>query len=163
MDLSNYTIDELITLRHQITDFIYAHEDGYVYICKVRSYGRNREEMGIKNKYSLQDLMYEYDGENGIVDVYTTNPYLGGVYNYGDLMYIESVEDYEKWSTYESIKRIIPAIEESLDKWDNRDNVPFNQRPHFSPIYTREELDEYKKRLEEYDMSFVPPRRFFTE
>jgi hypothetical protein len=27
----------------------------------------------------------------------------------------------------------------------------------FSPIYTHEDLLEYKKKLEEYDMSFVPP------
>jgi len=97
MDLSKYTIEELIVLGHQINDIIYSYEDGYVYICKVRSYGRNWTDKSIKNKHSLQDLMYEYDGENGIVDVYSTNPHLGGVYNYGELMFIESVEDYEKW------------------------------------------------------------------
>jgi hypothetical protein len=104
--------------------------------------------------------MYEYNGDNGIVNVYSTNPDLGGVYNYGDLMYIKSVEDYEKWVAYESLKNLIPKIKDELDSWDNRDNVPFNQRPFFAPIYTREELAEYKKKLEEYDMSFVPPRSY---
>lgn len=160
MDLSIYTIEELIELGHQIKDKIHSYEDGYVYICKVRSYGRNWEQKGITNKYSLQDLMYKYDGENGIVDVYTNNPNLAGVYNYGDLMFIESVEDYEKWSEYESLKKLTTSIQEELDEWDNRDNVPFKDRPNFSPIYSHEELDEYKKKLEEFDMSFVPPRRF---
>lgn len=160
MDLSKYSIDELISLRHTITNIIYSHDDGYTYICKIRSYGRNWVDKTIKNKYSLQDLMYEYDGENGIVDVYTTNPYLGGVYNYGDIMYIESVEDYEKWNQYEELKRLVADIENSLDKWDN---APFKGRPHFEPSFSRDDLNQYKTKLEEYDMSFIPPRKFFTE
>jgi hypothetical protein len=141
-------------------DMIYNYEDGYVYICNVRSYGRNWTEKDIKNKHSLQDLMYKYDGEDGIVDVYSTNPDLGDRHNYGELMYIESVEDYEKWNTYEKLKYLVSDIERSLDNWENRDNVPFTRRPYFEPTFTREDLDEYKKQLEEYDMSFIPPRPY---
>ena len=79
MDLTNYTIEELITLNHEIMNRISNHEDGYLYICKVRSYGRNWVESDIKNKYTLQDLLYKYDGEDGIVDVYSTNPDLGDI------------------------------------------------------------------------------------
>lgn len=160
IDLSKYSIEELIVLNHEIMNVIHNHEDGYVYICKVRSYGRNWTDNSIKNKHTLQDLMYQYDGEDGIVDVYTTNPHLGGIYNYGELKYIESVEDYEKWKQYEELKYNISDIEKTLDEWDNRDNVPFNQRPHFEPLFTREDLAKYKKELAEYDMSFVPPKKY---
>lgn len=163
IDLTKYTIEELIVWKHKIMNIIYNYEDGYVYICKVRSYGRNWVDKSIKNKHTLQDLCYEYDGDNGIVDVYSTNPDLGGIHNYGDLMYIESVEDYDKWYDHETLKNNIPSIEEELDKWDNRDNVPFNQRPYFSPIYTREDLVVYKKTLAEYDMSFVAPQPYVRQ
>jgi hypothetical protein len=157
MDLTNYTIEELIKLNHEIMDMINNHEDGYVYICKVRSYGRNWVEKDIKNKHSLQDLLYKYDGEDGIVDVYSTNHDLSEIYNYGELNYIVSEEDYEKWNRYEVLKQVISQIEKELEDWDNRENVPFRNRPMFSPIYTHEDLLEYKKKLDEYDMSFVPP------
>jgi hypothetical protein len=58
---------------------------------------------------------------------------------------------------YEVIKQVISQIEKELEDWDNRENVPFRNRPMFSPIYTHEDLLEYKKKLEEYDMSFAPP------
>ena len=160
MDLTKYTIEELIALKHNIMDIIHNYEDGYTYICKVRSYGRNWVDKSIKNKHSLQDLCYEYDGDNGIVDAYSTNPDLGDIHNYGDLKYIQSVEDYEKWYDYELLKDSIPSIEKELDEWDNRDNVPFNKRPYFSPVYTREDLARYKKKLAEYDVSFVAPQPY---
>jgi hypothetical protein len=157
MDLSKYSIEELIKLNHEIMDMINNYEDGHVYICKVRSYGRNWIERDIKNKYTLQDLLYKYDGEDGIVDVYSTNPDLCKVYNYGELMYINSALDFEKWDVYESMKNTICSIEKDLERWENRNKVPFGSRPVFEPLFTREDLDEHKKKLEEYDMSFIPP------
>jgi hypothetical protein len=159
MDLSNLSFEELVELKDRVNSAIYSYKDGYVYICKVRSYGRNWTE-NVSNIHELQELCYRYDGQDGIVDVYSTNPNLGNTYNYGNLMYIESVEDYENWNGYEQLKRLVPQIKEELDKWDNRDNVPFNQRPLFSPVYTRGELAEYELKLGVYDMSFVPPRRY---
>jgi hypothetical protein len=157
MDLSKYNIEELIKLNHEIMDMINNYEDGHVYICKVRSYGRNWIERDVKNKYTLQDLLYKYDGEDGIVDVYSTNPDLCKVYNYGELMYINSALDFEKWDVYESMKNTICSIEKDLERWENRNKVPFGSRPVFEPLFTREDLDEHKKKLEEYDMSFIPP------
>jgi hypothetical protein len=162
MDLTNYTIEELKELKNTVSNMIHTYEDGYLYICKVRSYGRNWVESDIKNKHTLQDLLYKYDGEDGIVDVYSTNPDLGEIHNYGELNYIVSEEDYEKWNRYEVLKQVISQIEKQLDDWDNRDNVPFRDRPMFSPIYTREDLSEYKKKLEEYDMSFIFPKPFVS-
>ena len=162
MDLTNYTIEELKELKNIVSNMIHTYEDGYVYICKVRSYGRNWVESDIKNKHTLQDLLYKYDGEDGIVDVYSTNPDLGEIHNYGELNYIVSEEDYERWNRHEVLNQVISQIEKQLNDWDNRDNVPFRNRPKFSPIYTREDLLEYKKKLEEYDMSFIPPKPFVS-
>ena len=142
---------------------IHTYEDGYIYICRVRSYGRNWVEYDVKNKETLQELCYKYDGQDGIVDVYSTNPNLSDIQNYGELKYIVSEEDYENWNKYETLKQVISSIKKELYDWDNRDNVPFRQRPMFGPIYTLEDLDMYKKKLEDFDMSFVSPSPYKSE
>lgn len=162
MELNHLTIEELVELKNQIDNYLYSYEDGYFYICKVRSYGRNWDEH-ISNYHSLQQLCYEYNGDDGIVDVYSNNPDLSELHNYGDTKFIPSKEDYRKWREYEYLKRIIPEIEKELEEWDNRDNLPFNKRPNFKPIYTQENLEEYKKELAEYDMSFVKPKSYTSE
>ena len=159
MELSNLPFEELVELRNKIDGMIRSYKDGYLYICKVRSYGRNWNE-NINNVFELEELCQRYSGDDGIVDVYSTNPNLKDIYNYGDLRYIESQEDYNNWYRYEQLKRLIPQIKKELDEWDNRDNVPFNQRPFFEPTYTRVDLAEYELKLGVYDMFFVPPKSY---
>jgi len=160
MELSNIPIKELVELRNTISNMISSYDDGYLYICKVRSYGRNWTENHIKNVYELEELCDRYNGDDGIVDVYSTNPNLKGIYNYGTLMYIESKEDYDNWYGYKQLERLIPEIKKELDTWDNRDNVPFMHRPTFKPMYTRGDLANYELQLGVYDMSFVPPKSY---
>ena len=157
IDLSKYSIDELVELQGIIGGMVSDYKDGYFYICEVRSYGRNWKDNFIHNTHTLQELCYQYYGDDGIVDVFSNNPDLSKIDNYGNVMFVPSKEDYEKWKSYVYLKNSIPRLEEELDTWDNRDNVPFNQRPYFAPIYTREDLAERKKDLEEFDMSFVAP------
>lgn len=159
LDLTQYTIEELIALKSEVENRISSYSDGYLYICDVRSYGRNWTER-VNNVHDLQELCFRYNGDDGIVDVYSTNPNLGNFYNYGDVKYIVSEDDYVKWMEYESLKDLIRNISESLNEWDNRDNVPLNRRPYFAPIYNREELAEMEKRFAEFDMSFVPPASY---
>ena len=149
MDLSNYKIDELVEIRNIINNMIDDYNDGYIYICKIRSYGRNWNDRGIKNTHTLQELCNRYGGDDGIVDVYSTNPDLSHIDNYGEVKHIKSVEDYEKWRTHERLVRDIPEYEQEWIEWDNRDNVPFNQRPYFAPIYSKEVIADMKKHLEE--------------
>ena len=155
MNLSDYTFDELVKLKTEIEYHLRSTPDGFLYICKVRSYGRNWTERH-NNSYSVNELCIRYDGEEGIVDVYTTNPDLN-MYNYGNVFYIKSEEDYNSWKEWNYLTNNIPEMEKELEEWENRDNVPFNRRPPFAPIFSRERIDEYKKQLEEYDMSFTPP------
>jgi hypothetical protein len=159
LDITNYTIEELVELKNDIVNRIENYSDGYVYLCNVRSYGRIWKEH-VHNTHTLQELCYRYFGDDGIVDVYSTNPNLSHIENYGDVMYIKSVEDYERWKYYEYLKRMVVDTEKELDEWDKRDDVPFNQRPKFSPIYSREDLESLRIELSEYDMSFVPPIRY---
>jgi hypothetical protein len=159
LDITNYTIEELVELKNDIVNRIENYSDGYVYLCNVRSYGRIWKEH-VHNTHTLQELCYRYFGDDGIVDVYSTNPDLSHIENYGDVMYIKSVEDYERWKYYEYLKRMVVDTEKELDEWDKRDDVPFNQRPKFSPIYSREDLESLRIELSEYDMSFVPPIRY---
>ena len=160
MDLSNLSFDDLLELKNRVDSMVQSYKDGYVYICRVRSYGRNWTE-NVTNTNELQELCYRYDGQDGIVDIYSTNPDLTHVSNYGDLNYIESVEDYNKWYEYKMLVNLIRDVKKELKEWENRDNLPFAQRPHFSPIYTPEDLVNYERKLSEYDMSFVPPRSYF--
>ena len=157
MNLSDYTFDELVKLKNEIESYLRSTPDGFLYICKVRSYGRNWIERH-ENSYSVNELCIRYDGEEGIVDVYTTNPDLN-MYNYGNVFYVKSEEDYNSWKEWDYLTNSIPEMEKELEDWENRDNVPFKQRPLFAPIFSRERIDEYKKQLEGYDMSFTPPVR----
>jgi hypothetical protein len=159
MELSNLSFEELVELRNKVENMVRSYEDGYLYICKVRSYGRNWTE-NVNNTFELEQLCYQYDGQDGIVDVYSTNPNLKDVHNYGNLMYIESKEDYDNWYGYKQLERLIPEIKKELDTWDNRDNVPFMHRPTFKPMYTRGDLANYELQLGVYDMSFVPPKSY---
>ena len=157
MDLSNYNIDELVELKNKIDGMIYNHRDGYFYICKIRSYGRNWSGNGIYNIHTLQNLCNEYGGDDGIVDVYSNNPNLSKLNNYGAVMFVPTKEDYDNWKEYDYLVNIIPSIEKELDVWDNRDNVAFRERPTFEPYYDRDTLTNLKKQLDDYDMSFVAP------
>lgn len=159
IDLSQYTVEELVELKDTIANRINEYEDGYFYICNVRSYGRNWKDSGITNTHTLQDLCYEYFGDNGIVDVYSNNPNIHDIQNYGDLAYVPTQEDYTAWSDYTYLKNEIPRHEEDLKAWEERDNLPFRERPSFAPYYTREDIAALKTRLENYDMSFVAPVR----
>jgi hypothetical protein len=155
MNLSDYTFEELVKLKEEVTARLYSISDGFLYLCKVRSYGRNWIERP-KNIHVLTELCYQYNGDDGIVDVYTTNPHLN-IRNYGDVFYIKSEEDYNLWKDWDYLVKNIPIMEKELQEWENRDNVSFHLRPKFEPYFTRETILEYKKKLEEYDMSFSPP------
>ena len=158
--LKNLTIEELLEVQSKASRIIHDFEDGYFYICEVRSYGRNWKAWDIYNTHTLQELCYQYGGDDGIVDVYSNNPDLSGIDNYGDLRFIPSVEDHKKWKEYLYLKNAIPRIETDIETWENRENVPFNYRPTFAPIYSREDLERMKLELENFDMDFVEPKPY---
>ena len=167
INLSDYNIDQLVQLQSKVNKLISDYSDGHIYICKVRSYGRNWNENWIKNTKTLQNLCNQYSGDDGIVDVFTTNKDLGDDFsNYGDTMIIKSVEDYEKWSKYKSLSNQIERAEKELieSKGERGSYNPFSlnaRRPpsFFGTTYTQDEIDIMKMELKNLPSDFEEPLR----
>jgi len=161
MNLDKLTMDELISLRNKIEYKINSYEDGYLYICSVRQFGSVWEERP-SSLYSLRELCDSYNGDNGIVDVYTNNPNLEfpemEFYNYGDVMFIKSEDDYRDWVKYNKDKNFIEDVTQRLDEWDEKKDLPLRHRPHFAPIWTREQVGEWITEFESKTWDFVEPR-----
>jgi hypothetical protein len=161
MNLDKLTMDELISLRNKIEYKINSYEDGYLYICSVRQFGSVWEERP-SSIYALRELCGSYNGDNGIVDVYTNNPNLEfpemEFYNYGDVMFIKSEDDYREWIKYYKDKNLIEDVTQRLEDWENKDNVPFSYRPQYAPFWTREQLNEWITEFETKNWDFTEPR-----
>jgi hypothetical protein len=146
MDFTKYSVEELRELQNRIGNYIHNLNDGFVYICQVRSYGNNWKNV-LTNERAVNDLCEQYDGYDGIVDVYTTNPN-ANISNYGEVNYIKSEVDYNNWNTTTLLVSDIKNYEERLRKWNDRENIPFHSRPTFAPIFTQEDVDVLKNKLE---------------
>jgi hypothetical protein len=158
--LKNLSIEELREVRNMASELIHDYVDGFQYECKVRSYGRNWTERPT-NVYSVEELCFEYSGEDGIVDIYTTNPDLI-IENYGNTYYFPTLEDAERWRNHTYLVNSIPHWKEELDNWDNRDKVPFRYRPTFEPYITRERIANYELEIAQNESSIVQPVRLKT-
>jgi hypothetical protein len=151
MDISKLPIEELISLRDKINSHINNLNDGHVYICEVFSHGDSWVAEGITNKYVLQELCNEYNDEGGYVNVYSTNPTLDGLKNKGKTLFITSVEDYNKWVVWRTLKNKIETVNRLLKRWDSDD------KPSYPPPFKKKDIAKYNKELEECDMNFIHP------
>jgi hypothetical protein len=157
MNLSGLTLEQLVTIKNDVESLIYNFSDGFFYICKVRSYGKNWTETK-QNTHTTSELCNQYDGCDGIVTIYTNNPDCK-IYSYGGVYYIKSQDDLKKWEYYQRLKNIVPEIEKEWEEWDNIENIPFRQRTsYFKPIYSKEDLEEYRKELENFVIDFEDPK-----
>lgn len=64
--------------------------DGFIYLTKLRCYGSITWDLH-ENSFVVQELCNEYYGENGIVDVFTTNPD-HSIISYGDIQVVTDEE-----------------------------------------------------------------------
>ena len=71
------TIEELLDKKAELTNSLYdinkkisQYEDGYIYIVVTRCFGSVYFD-SFKNKYAVEDYIEDYNGDNGITDVYT--------------------------------------------------------------------------------------------
>ena len=164
IDVSKCSIDELVELKYKINCLITDYSDGHIYICKVRSYGRNWDDNSVKNLITLQELCYEYGGDDGIVDVYTTNTDLGDFSNYGNTKIIKSLEDYEKWSLYNNYKKTIERAEQDIIEYAEDQERPYHQRrSYFGLNYTQEEIDKMKEKFKNIPTDFETPINYFKK
>jgi hypothetical protein len=153
--LKNLSIEELIDARDIAANLIHHYEDGFRYECKVHSYGRSWTEK-LTNSHAVQDLCYEYDGDNGIIHVYTNNPNLN-IQNYGSTYYFPSMEEAERWRSHTYTANRIPEWKKEWEEWNMRDEIPFRSRPHFAPYLSVEEIAEREAQLEKDAPSIVQP------
>ena len=79
-------IQEIEALEAQLSNLrsqLYSMSDGHIYLTCLRCYG-SLSWNTYTNPYPVQELCDEYYGDNGIVDVYTTNPN-HNIHTYGDV------------------------------------------------------------------------------
>lgn len=155
VDLSLLSFEELIELKGKVDYLINNHKDEYFYICEIRSYGSTHIETPL-NTHTLTELTYLYNGDEGIMDVYTNNPSLE-LSNYGDLFYIKSKEDFYSWREYSFLKQNVELIKEDLTKSQEYPTLPLSKRPIFGPTYEESDLIEFQYKLEHFKMDFSFP------
>jgi hypothetical protein len=57
------------------------------------------------------------------------------------------------------LKKTVPELEKEWEEWDNIDNVPFRERKnYFEPYQSKEDLEEYRKELENFVIDFEEPK-----
>lgn len=82
-------------LVHKIRKEIGNTSDGFIYLACVRSYG-SVQWITFINQFLAQELCDEYNGDDGIVDIYTNNPN-NTIDGYGDVEVI-SIEELQNIS-----------------------------------------------------------------
>jgi hypothetical protein len=58
---------------NELYDQLHNTSDGFVYLTKTRSFGSIDWNTHL-NHFTAQELCNEYNGDNGVVDVFTNNP-----------------------------------------------------------------------------------------
>ena len=155
IDFTQHSVEELRELKNKISHYIQTRDDGFIYICSIRSYGRVWEQT-LTNEVVVNDLCIQYDGEHGIIDVYTTNPD-AKIQNYGQVMYVQTEMDYSKWKKSNKLIGLIKSAEEKLKNWADRDNIPFHSRPTFSPMWTEQDILGWRNELELLEWTYEEP------
>lgn len=148
MNLEKLSLEELTNLKKLIEQIRLMKSDGYVYICKIYSHGSylRREFL---NKFDVIELCSGYNGDNGHVDVFTTNPDLS-FHNEGSIFLIKSKEDFERWELWNQRKHNVEYIEEYIKSLDEDDEC--------NSYINREEFEIEKKKFEETVIDFVEPK-----
>jgi hypothetical protein len=148
------SLEKMVEIRDHLENKIRTYDDGFKYLCKVRSYGRNWTE-NYTNHKALQDRCWEMNGDDGIIDVYTNNPKLR-IENYGAVYYFPSMEDAEKWRNHHYNLKVLESEFEHVKKWED-ESIPYHAKPSFPPTHNMEKLLEIRQRLEDEKSSVIEP------
>ncbi len=170
IDLGEYTLEQLKDLHDTVRDAIWKWDDDELYICEISRYGSKYTET-YKNLEMVKDACYKYNGDNGIMDVYTTNEKILDKIEshnfYGNVYLIENIDTYQKykkWATeyhrYLNIAKDWAAVQ----KWDNEksDNSAYmwsQQRRPYEPSIGMDEVLEKIEKLEAKEKNVVVPTK----
>lgn len=168
INLDNFLIQELLQLQNDVNAAINNYKDGYLYICCIRQHGNVYDDYCFSRE-SAQLLCDEYRGDNGIVDVYTTNPNLKyselALDNYGDTYYITSEFDYKEWKKWQKSMNYVLSAENDwkiYNEWKEKENTGFygwsryDSKPS-KPYSAEEEIAETRHKLEKEAKSIIIP------
>ena len=75
---------------HKALNELKETSDGFLYVTRLRCYGSLTTDTH-NNAFTVQELCDEFNGENGIVDVYTNNPN-HGIETYGSVIIVPDEE-----------------------------------------------------------------------
>jgi hypothetical protein len=92
-------IKEIQSLEERISNLrsqLRKHNDGFLYLTCLRCYGSLTYET-YTNKFFVQELCNRYNGDNGIVDVYTNNS-LHDICNWSGNIYVKTLEEIQNIS-----------------------------------------------------------------
>lgn len=119
IDFSKYTPNQLKQITIDIENYLYELDDGYVYICQFAQYGSHWSHT-FTNLHIPEQYANDFNGDNGIMDVYSTNPNIKDIPfdNYGDFYYIESVDHYEKYIKRQKELSYITTLKKEHEKYD---------------------------------------------
>ena len=78
-------------IKHRISNT----SDGFIYLAILRSYG-SIQWITFINQFLAQELCDEYNGDDGIVDIYTNNPN-NTINSYGNVE-VKSIEELQDLS-----------------------------------------------------------------
>jgi hypothetical protein len=153
--LSNLKFKDWIVVRDLIEKKISSFSDGFFYECEIRSYGSVTKK-NFTNSFTVQELCYSYNGDNGIVDVYTNNPKLD-IKNYsGTVYYFPSQLEAEKWKNYVSNDKLVEQEFKKIKEWEES-ILPIHKKVMFPPSYTKDQLLEIRRKLDNEKQSIVFP------
>jgi hypothetical protein len=168
LDLSEYTLQELKDLYDKVGDAIYSWTDGELYICEIARYGSNYTEKH-NNVEMVRESCYTYNGDNGIMDVYTTNKNIFDSIEshnfYGDVYLIENEDTYKKYKDWAKNYHFYLNVAKdwsAVQKWDSEasDNSSYmwnKQRRPYEPSICMDEVLENIKMLEEKEKDIIVP------
>ena len=151
IDFSKYTVEQLKNFISEIENFMYDIDDGHIYICEFARYGSHWTHT-FTNLNIPEQYADDFNGDNGIMDVYLTNPNIKeDPFNmYGDFYYIESVDHYEKYTERQKELSYVNSLKHERKKYNDwveqhgdalRDIWHGGHRPP-KPSITEEELSE---------------------
>lgn len=151
IDFNKYTVEQLKNLISEIENYMYDIDDGHIYICKFAQYGSNWSHT-FTNLHIPEKYADDFNGDNGIMDVYLTNPNIKEVPfdMYGDFYYIESLDHYEKYIERQKELSYVNSLKRGWKKYNDwveqhgdalRDIWHGGHRPP-KPSITEEELSE---------------------
>lgn len=84
--------EELNRIQGELRKF----NDGFIYLASVHCYGSVRWQT-FTNEFSVQELSDQYDGDDGVVSIYTNNPN-HTIANYSGRTKIMSLEELQEIS-----------------------------------------------------------------